>query len=62
MEPYIFRATLLVLWWIGVWGLAELLITTVTRGSVLMQIFIYMVMITTVISLIYLRPDLVEHF
>jgi hypothetical protein len=62
MEPYIFRATLLVLWWIGVWGLAELLINSVTRGSILMQVFIYMSIITLVISLIYLRPDLVEHF
>jgi hypothetical protein len=58
----LFIALLLVLWWIGVWGLIETLLHTFIRGSTQKAILVYSSLIATVILIVWAKPQLLEHF
>ena len=58
----LFIALLLVLWWIGIWGLVETLLHQFIKGSVAKAIFVYSSLIATVLVIVWLKPQLLEHF
>jgi hypothetical protein len=55
-------AFLVVLWWIGVWGFVETLLHQVIKGSASKALLIYSSLIATVLVIVYMKPDLLEHF
>lgn len=58
----LFIAFLLVLWWIGVWGLVETLLHQFIKGSASKALFVYSSLIATVLAVVYIKPQLLEHF
>ncbi len=55
-------ALLLVLWWIGVWGLIETLLHQFIKGSTSKALLVYSSLIATVLAVVYIKPQLLEHF
>lgn len=53
---------LLILWWIGVWGLADTIIHLVFKGETMKELGVYIVFITVVLFIVFLHPDLLEKF
>jgi hypothetical protein len=53
---------LIVLWWVGVWGIIETLVQHVVKGSVKKALFIYGMIVAFVIIIINHNPGLLEHF
>jgi hypothetical protein len=51
--------TLVILWWIAVWGLFDMLILHLTRGE---KAVIYTVLLIGILILLQLNPELLEHF
>jgi hypothetical protein len=58
----LFIALLIVLWWIGVWGLIETLLHTFIKGSTHNAILVYSSLIAIVILIVWTKPQLLEHF
>ncbi len=55
-------ALLLILWWIGVWGFVDTSIQLVTKGNPLFALGIYGGIIGSILLIVSLRPQLLEHF
>ena len=55
-------ALLLVLWWIGVWGLVETILHHFIRGSTQKAILMYSSIIVVVLVIVWAKPTLLEHF
>ena len=53
---------LLIVWWIGVWGIADTVIHLLFKGETLKELGVYILMVTFVLCLLVLNPDLVKHF
>ena len=51
----------LIVWWIGVWGIADTVIHTVFKGETMKELGVYIAMVTLVLFLLVLNPDLTEH-
>ena len=51
--------TLVILWWIAVWGLFDILILHLTRGE---KAVIYIIMVIGIVILLHLNPELLQHF
>jgi len=51
--------TLVILWWIAVWGLFDMMILHLTRGE---KAVIYTVLLIGILILLQLNPELLEHF
>jgi hypothetical protein len=58
----LFVSLLIVVWWIGSWGLIELAVQSLTRGSMKNAVLIYSSMILFVITIVYFNPAVLEHF
>ena len=52
---------LIVVWWIGSWGIIETIIHQYIRGSTSKALFVYGSMIIFVVLVVYLNPTIVEH-
>jgi hypothetical protein len=55
-------AFLIVVWWVGVWGLLETLLHQYIKGSFTKAICVYTLLIVLVISIVWSRPHLLENF
>jgi len=53
---------LVVLWWVGLWGIIELAVQNFSKGSSIKAFFAYALMVLFVIMIIYLNPTILEHF
>ena len=53
---------LVVLWWVGLWGIIELAVQNFSKGSSIKAFFAYALMVLFVIMIIYLNPTVIEHF
>jgi len=62
VKNYLGLGFLIVLWWVGLWGLIETIVQQFIRGSVKKAIMIYSSMIAFVALVIYLNPNILEHF
>ena len=56
----IIAALLLVIWWIGIWGLVETIIHQYIRGSFVKAICVYSSLILVVLFSVWINPDMVE--
>jgi hypothetical protein len=53
---------LVVLWWVGIWGIIELAVQNFSKGSSTKAFFAYAAMVLFVILILYLKPTTIEHF
>jgi hypothetical protein len=51
--------TLVILWWIAVWGLFDMLILHFTRGE---KAVIYIILLISIVILLQLNPKLLDYF
>ncbi len=56
------RIFLVLLWWIGMWGLADLIIGHITKGAFIPTALAYSSIIGIVLVAVWMDPALVEHF
>lgn len=50
------------LWWIGIWGIADTLIHFAFKGNKMKELLVYVTFIVIVILAVYLKADLIEKF
>ena len=49
-----------ILWWVGIWGLADTVIHMVFKGAKIMELGVYVIMISIVLLLVFIEPSLVK--
>lgn len=52
---------LTILWWVGVWGLSESLMTLMFKESVFFKLGLYLLMVAAVFLAILFDPDIVKN-
>ena len=50
-----------ILWWIGIWGLADTIIHLVFKGATMMELGVYVGMIGFVLFVVFLDPSMMSH-
>ena len=56
------QASLLnIIWWIGIWGLADTVIHIFFKGATLMELGVYVGMIGFVLFVVFLDPRMMSH-
>lgn len=58
----LFLSILIILWWIALWGLLDTLLHSFIAGSRTKALFVYSSILTFVVGITWIRPDLLEHF
>ncbi len=56
----VFYSLILIVWWIGVWGIADTVIHLLFKGETMKELGVYIFLVVTVLVLIFLNPELVE--
>lgn len=56
----LWKSFLIIIWWIGIWGAADTIIHLVFKGSTLMELGIYLLMIAFVLSVVFIHPTFVH--
>ncbi len=51
---------LLILWWIGVWGIADTVIHLVFKGHTMKELGVYILFVLIVLSVVFVNPEFVE--
>lgn len=51
-----------ILWWVGIWGLSETLLTMLVKNSITYRFLVYTGMIAIVFVLLLTTPEIVENF
>ena len=51
---------LLILWWIGVWGIADTIIHLVFKGHTMKELGVYISFVVIVLVVIFVNPELLE--
>ena len=62
MSEILLLGLLIVIWWIGIWGVVETLIHLYIRGNTARALFVYSSMIMIVLFYVYLNPTLIDYF
>lgn len=53
---------LTIVWWVGVWGLNETIMTLLFKGSLLLRLGVYLLMIASVFVAILFDPRIIQKF
>jgi hypothetical protein len=61
MDASLLRSILVIAWWIGIWGLTDTIIHSITASSVLHKIIIYSSIILLVLGTVALKPSMIKH-
>lgn len=61
MDASLLRSILVVIWWIGTWGLTDTIIHSLTANSVIHKIIIYVSLILLVLGTIVIKPSIIQH-
>jgi hypothetical protein len=56
------RIFLVLLWWIGMWGLIDLFIQKFTRGNFVKSVIAYSSIIGVVLVILSMNPEMIEFF
>jgi hypothetical protein len=51
---------LLILWWIGVWGIADTVIHLVFKGHTMKELGVYILFVLIVLTVVFVNPEFVE--
>ncbi len=55
-------SVILILWWVGVWGIADTVIHMVFKGETMKELGVYFFLVVLVLALILVHPELVSRF
>ena len=55
-------SVILILWWIGVWGIADTVIHMIFKGETMKELGVYIFLVASVLFLVVLHPELVARF
>ena len=58
----LFIAFIIIIWWIGVWGLVETILHQYIKGSYSKAIYVYGSLVAFVLAIVYMYPELLERF
>jgi predicted membrane channel-forming protein YqfA (hemolysin III family) len=61
MHEELFTITFLNLWWIALWGITLIAVEYFSAKSKMTELFIYIVMMLTVLSILKSKPHLAAH-
>lgn len=53
-------SVILIIWWIGVWGIADTIIHLVFQGETMKELGVYIFFVTLVLFIIFLHPEIIE--
>ncbi len=51
---------LLIVWWIGVWGIADTLIHLVFKGETMKELGVYILLVVIVLTVVFMNPEFIE--
>ncbi|NBO61369.1 MAG: hypothetical protein EBU82_10415 [Flavobacteriia bacterium] len=58
-KPLVY-SVLLIIWWIGVWGIADTVIHIVFKGQTMKELGVYIGFVTFVLFVIFVHPEFLE--
>ena len=58
-KPLVY-SVLLIIWWIGVWGIADTVIHIVFKGQTMKELGVYIAFVTFVLFVIFVHPEFLE--
>ncbi len=61
-QTFLLLAFLIVLWWVSIWGLIDIFLQPLIKGSTTKAVAVYGVIFVTVAAVLASRPDWIEHF
>jgi hypothetical protein len=50
----------LILWWIGVWGIADTVIHLVFKGQTMKELAVYIGFVVIALTVVFVYPDFIE--
>lgn len=53
-------SVLLILWWVGVWGIANTVIHMVFKGNTFKELGVYVGLVGIILVIVFLHPDVLE--
>ena len=53
-------SVLLIFWWIGIWGIADTVIHLVFKGQTMMELGVYIFFVVTVLTVIFVHPEMID--
>ncbi len=56
----VFYSVILIVWWIGVWGIADTVIHLVFKGETMKELGVYIGFVSIVLFIIFVHPELLE--
>ena len=56
----VFYSVILILWWIGVWGIADTVIHLLFKGETMKELGVYIFFVVTVLVLVFVHPELLD--
>ena len=56
----VFYSIILIVWWTGVWGIADTIIHLVFKGETMKELGVYIFFVTLVLFIIFVHPELLE--
>jgi hypothetical protein len=54
-------SVILILWWIGVWGIADTVIHLVFKGETMKELGVYIFFVVTVLAVVFVNPEIIDH-
>jgi hypothetical protein len=56
----ILYSILLILWWVGIWGIADTIIHLVFKGQTMKELAVYIGLVSIVLLVIFINPEFVS--
>ena len=51
---------ILILWWVGVWGIADTVIHMVFKGETMKELGVYIFFVVSVLLLVFINPEVLD--
>ena len=61
MSERLIYITLFQLWWVAVWGISYLFIENISKGSKIVELYIYIALLVFIFVILYKHPKLMIH-
>ena len=52
---------IMIIWWIGVWGISDTVIHLLFKGHTMKELGIYIFFVVTVLFIIFVHPEILDH-
>ena len=62
MERSLWTSTLVILWWVGVWGIMDWVVHHVSGAKPFRKLAMYLALLLLVGGTLYLKPEMESHF